>query len=268
MKGNRLAGILAIGMTSSLLLTGCSFSGVMENVVGKATNSKEKVVATASSSEEGTSVKAMKIDKSLDKPEFVADLSGSTNISAGNTFSMLAEAEVKDGGKVTYQWFSNNVKSNGGGTPIKGATSSSFSPKTDKGGTTYYYVVAYNNKNGKVNMVTSNVREVIVWANMYWQQNADNGGFQYLNHDDGSFPSNTTMEIEGATYTFNENGYAIDPGSGAFINVANVQSQPVEGDAQPAEQPADAGAAQEAQPADAGAEQETQPAGGEQAEGQ
>jgi hypothetical protein len=223
MKGNRLAGILAIGMTSSLLLTGCSFSGVMENVVGKATNSKEKVVATASSSEEGTPVKAMKIDKSLDKPEFVADLSGSTNISVGNTFSMLAEAEVKDGGKVTYQWFSNNVKSNGGGTPIKGATSSSFSPNTDKGGTTYYYVVAYNNKNGKVNMVTSNVREVIVWANMYWQQNADNGGFQYLNHDDGSFPSNTTMEIEGATYTFNENGYAIDPGSGAFINIANVQ---------------------------------------------
>jgi hypothetical protein len=211
-------------MTTSLLLTGCSFSGVMERVVGKVTNSsKEKVVATASTSEEGTPVEALVIDGKLDKPEFVADLSGSTNVSAGNKIRMQAEATVEDGGKVTYQWYSNNVKANGGGTPIKGATSSYFEPATDKGGTTYYYVVATNRKKAAVNMATSNVREVIVWDNMYWQQNADNGGFQYLNHDDGAYPSNTTMEIGGATYTFNENGYAIDPGSGAFINVANVQ---------------------------------------------
>jgi formylglycine-generating enzyme required for sulfatase activity len=49
----------------------------------------------------------------------------------------------------SYQWYSNTENSNEGGTPIPGATGSSFNPPTDEVGTTYYYVVITNKKNGK-----------------------------------------------------------------------------------------------------------------------
>lgn len=42
---------------------------------------------------------------------------------------------------VTYQWYSNTVNSNSGGTLIGGATASTYSPPTGTIGTTYYYCV-------------------------------------------------------------------------------------------------------------------------------
>lgn len=41
---------------------------------------------------------------------------------------------------LTYQWYSNTVASNSGGSLINGATNSSFTPPTITEGTTYYYV--------------------------------------------------------------------------------------------------------------------------------
>ena len=40
---------------------------------------------------------------------------------------------------LTYQWYSNSVNSNSGGTLIAGATSSSYTPSTATAGTLYYY---------------------------------------------------------------------------------------------------------------------------------
>jgi hypothetical protein len=48
-----------------------------------------------------------------------------------------------------FQWYGNTENSGEGGTPVAGATDSSFKPPTDEDGTTYYYVVITNKRNGK-----------------------------------------------------------------------------------------------------------------------
>ncbi len=42
-----------------------------------------------------------------------------------------------------YQWYSNTVESNEGGTPIEGATGESYVPSTGTPGTTWYYCVVH-----------------------------------------------------------------------------------------------------------------------------
>lgn len=44
----------------------------------------------------------------------------------------------------TFQWYSNNLPSNIGGTIITGATSNSYTPSSTNAGTTYYYIVVTN----------------------------------------------------------------------------------------------------------------------------
>jgi len=58
--------------------------------------------------------------------------------------TLRVEARITDGGALTYQWYSNTVNNNTGGTVIPGATSFSFVPPTDAIGTVYYYVVITN----------------------------------------------------------------------------------------------------------------------------
>ncbi len=48
------------------------------------------------------------------------------------------------GGSLLYQWYSNSVSSNSGGTLISGATSSTYTPLTNTFGTKYYYCVVSN----------------------------------------------------------------------------------------------------------------------------
>ncbi|MEO6733000.1 MAG: Ig-like domain-containing protein [Ferruginibacter sp.] len=45
------------------------------------------------------------------------------------------------GAGATYQWYSNTVNSNSGGTLLNGATSSAYTPVTTSAGTLYYYVI-------------------------------------------------------------------------------------------------------------------------------
>jgi hypothetical protein len=77
-------------------------------------------------------------------------------------------ATVDDGGNLSYQWYSNNVSLNDGGTLINGETSDSFTPQTNEIGTFYYYVVVTNTNNNasgvKTANETSNVAEIVVNA--------------------------------------------------------------------------------------------------------
>jgi len=57
------------------------------------------------------------------------------------------------GSGITYQWYSNAVNSNAGGTPIVGATSATYTPSTAVAGTLYYYCVV----TGTCGNVTSSV---------------------------------------------------------------------------------------------------------------
>ncbi|ANY70584.1 hypothetical protein BBD42_05430 [Paenibacillus sp. BIHB 4019] len=69
---------------------------------------------------------------------------------------------------LSYQWYSNSTNSTVGGTPIGGATSTSYSAPTSSAGTTYYYVVVTNTDSSATGnqtaTATSNVATVTVNA--------------------------------------------------------------------------------------------------------
>jgi hypothetical protein len=60
------------------------------------------------------------------------------------TFTLTVDAEIADGGTLTYQWYSNTANDNTSGTAISGATSASYKPPTATAGTIYYYVIITN----------------------------------------------------------------------------------------------------------------------------
>ena|GEM_PF-4112560 len=61
--------------------------------------------------------------------------------------ALTVTATSPDGGTLTYQWYSNTVNSNTGGTRIDGAIGASHTPSTATVGTVYYYVVITNTNN-------------------------------------------------------------------------------------------------------------------------
>jgi hypothetical protein len=80
--------------------------------------------------------------------------------------ALTVVGNVGDGGTLTYQWYSNTVNSNTGGTLITGATATSYAPPTTTIGTTYYYVIITNTNNtvngNTVATATSNPAGVII----------------------------------------------------------------------------------------------------------
>ncbi|WP_339703600.1 PKD-like domain-containing protein [Algoriphagus aquimarinus] len=61
----------------------------------------------------------------------------------GDGFDPLSVTAV--GGGLVYQWYSNTIDSNVGGTPVDGATSASFTPPSTIEGSAWYYVVVTGN---------------------------------------------------------------------------------------------------------------------------
>src|SRR5579871_940108 len=78
---------------------------------------------------------------------------------AGGTGTALTVSA--SGTSLTYQWFSNTVNSNSGGTSVgsgSGGQTASYTPPVASAGTTYYYVVV----TGTCGVVTSNAVAVVV----------------------------------------------------------------------------------------------------------
>jgi hypothetical protein len=79
---------------------------------------------------------------------------------------LTIEADVADGGTLTYQWYSNTANNNTSGTAISGATSANYNAPTATEGTTYYYVIITNTNNTapwqKTATTTSNAAKVTV----------------------------------------------------------------------------------------------------------
>jgi hypothetical protein len=92
----------------------------------------------------------------------------SVTVSVNAPASLSVTAGVSDGGALSYQWYSNTSGSNTGGTPITGATVSSYSPSTAATGARWYYVTVTNTNNSasgvKTAGVTSNAAAVTVEA--------------------------------------------------------------------------------------------------------
>ena len=128
------AAVCVLGITT---LTGCSTT--------EEADGQRATVTTASEVAQMDDPDAVKADASLEKPSFTVDLSGSVSARMNEEASPLTvEATVTNGGTVTYQWYRNTVNSNGGGTPIEGATEATCVPELTEEGITYYYVVATN----------------------------------------------------------------------------------------------------------------------------
>lgn len=197
-----LAVLLCVGSMS--LFTGCSVTEVMDKLLGHASQ-QEKEEVKEEVNEEAEDVQA--VDENMDKPVFSADLEGSFSYEQGEEAEPLSiEAEVSDGGEISYQWYSNNVESNGGGTPIEGATEASFVPSTEEVGTFYYYVVATNTLNGSIAKATSGLASVEIKEPVQGKWIQDKTGWWYQ-LEDGTYPSNGWMKIKGKWYFFGEYGY-------------------------------------------------------------
>ena len=80
--------------------------------------------------------------------------------SGGSNVTLTAAASVSDGGTLSYQWYKNTVDS-GGGTPVAGATGTSYTPPNIDG-TAYYYVKATNTLRGQTASAVSNTVKVVV----------------------------------------------------------------------------------------------------------
>lgn len=193
--------IAGVCLCSMLFLTGCSFSDLLDRWMGTAVESTGEASASTSS---GAEEPPKTVDSNLETPVFVSDLGGTVQMTVGSTCTLHVEASVGDGGTVTYQWYSNNVDSNGGGTILEGATSDSYTVDTSAAGTTYYYVVAANNHGESIALGTSSVQAVTVWEPGQWVQEADSTWSYQLT--DGTHPASTWMDIEGQTYYFNDSG--------------------------------------------------------------
>ena len=75
--------------------------------------------------------------------------------------ALTVEADVTDGGTLSYQWYSSS-DANTSGTAIGGANSASYIPSTSDIGTTYYYCVVTNTKNDTTATATSDYAAIIV----------------------------------------------------------------------------------------------------------
>lgn len=229
-KKGLLAGIVFCCMP---MVAGCSFGETLGILWDGESQEKE-----AEEKSQTVQKDAPVLDDSVEVPSITAGPGDPV------TYAMNAEAEpitveasVTDGGTLSYQWYSNNVDSNGGGTALDGETGASFTPPTTEPGTMYYYVVVTNTVDNAIQMATSATKAVTVEETAQedtaqedtaqeeqpadtsgsnetaeeatssggsWQQG--DGGWYYL-HADGSYTANGWEQIDGKWYAFDENGY-------------------------------------------------------------
>lgn len=187
---------IAICAVSVFSFAGCS---VIESFT-----SPEVSESSQTSDSSKTKPEAKTVDSNIPSPVFSAGLPESTSIAVGSTLTLDGTAASTDGGEVTYQWYSNNVASNGGGTAIEGATEAAYTVDSSNAGATYYYVVASNNHDSSYNMTISNISLVEVIQSGEWVTGED-GGVKYIAQD-GSYPIDKWVVIGTDTYYFDTNG--------------------------------------------------------------
>lgn len=85
------------------------------------------------------------------KPAFTQNPQSASYVFANAASALTVAASVKapENAELTYQWYSNTVNSNEGGTAVPDATGTSYTPALTEFGTTYYYCVATNSYQGK-----------------------------------------------------------------------------------------------------------------------
>ncbi|MGC3979378.1 MAG: PKD domain-containing protein [Paludibacteraceae bacterium] len=89
----------------------------------------------------------------------------SQTICVGGIINPVTVATQDGTGTPTYQWYTNTVNSNTGGTPINGANAARYTPPAFNAvGSYYYYVIVSYPLGGACGNVLSNTAEVVVVA--------------------------------------------------------------------------------------------------------
>lgn len=266
MKMKRIGVLLATCICSASLLSGCSFASVKTGITETTHKifGKTKEITEDTSKEEKVKKSGKTIDESVEKPAFTTSITGSSEITMGSNCSLSCPATVGNG-TLSYQWYTNNVNSNGGGTPVGGATEESIMLDTSGPSHKFYYVVVTNEVDGKINKSTSDTHEVVVWDIGTWQED-ENGIVRYMMID-GTYPTSTWFQIDDnlcyvkedgrrstglvtigdVVYYFSDDGYLQRNTTGpngeivdenGIVHAAPEQPAPEQPVEQPAEQPA------------------------------
>lgn len=189
-----------IWICGTAVLTGCGPQEALDKLIGVS-----DPVISSSSVEIVDDADALVVDENIEKPTFTKNPKASVQYEVNcHAAPLTVEATVSDGGSVSYQWYKNNVNSNGGGTAIEGATESSYIPEIADTGKIYYYAVAVNTNGKSVSMATSTTSEVEVIPEGTWIQ--DDTGWWYQIYD-GSYPTSCWRLIADKWYAFDERGY-------------------------------------------------------------
>ena len=87
----------------------------------------------------------------------------SSTICLGETPTTLSLTYVNGAGTPNYQWYSNTINSNSGGTLITGATNATFPPPSTPAGYVFYYCeVTFPSVVGSCSLISSAVAEVTI----------------------------------------------------------------------------------------------------------
>ncbi len=152
----RIKGLVIGGMLCCMtVLAGCSAGDTLSLLFGS--QGKEPSEVT------DVNKYAYIVDDSVQKPLIIRDL-GNEDVYALDAVAqkLSVTATVTDGGTLSYQWYRNNVDSNGGGTVIEGATENFYVPPTSSYGTVFYYAVITNNLDDHIQLITTKTQKVTV----------------------------------------------------------------------------------------------------------
>jgi len=130
--------------------------------------------------------------------------------SQGDTATALSvQAGVSDGGVLSYQWYSNSVNSNAGGTLVSSA--SAYTPPTSTVGTLYYYAVVTNTNNSvngkKTATAASDVAAVTVTGGMSYAI-PDGGAIIYISTQ--AALESIRDHIDNPAYNYGKNAYILE----------------------------------------------------------
>ncbi len=198
----RLLSCVILLTAATLVFSGCQVTELFDHLVEPTTGTSSTASISTSATEENKIV-----DRNLADPEFTSFSGGSSTVTAGTPVKLDATATSPDGGTISYQWYVNNVNSNGGGTALEDETEAVYEPDTSEVSVKYYYVVAENDHDTSFTMVTSPVYEVNVIQEGTFT--VDETGDKKYVAEDGTFPAGVMVRIGQDEYLFDDNGYVM-----------------------------------------------------------